>query len=126
MTPEQRDRLMEVLRVGVTQGFSDLYCCLEAYERFCLSDLFSKGTDTEHMRWAAYEAVAAFLQDCGPGDPSGDPYTVEGVERLVVDRLGRCCFPGCYQVGLHKVPNKENTNLKLCDVHQDCLKGPEL
>lgn len=109
--------------MGVTQGFTDLYECVVAYERFCYSGLFPSGHDPLLRMQEALRALAAFLNECDP--PGGPPHTEFSVLAQAQAAIQRCCFPGCYQTGVFPVQGKENTMLSLCERHQNCVRSPD-
>ena len=118
MTPEQEKVFVKVAICGTTMGLRNPLEWLASYDRGFQSVLPIK--EREKAREKVWDAFVAFYAETGPG-PGPD---VHDLSCMVNDYYLRCCFPGCYIEGEYKVPGKENTNLLLCPLHEECLHAP--
>ncbi len=119
MTDEQKKLFVEMARAGVTQGFHHVLEWPDAYQRM-LGVALPYG-EAHSPTQDAWDALAAFWSETGPWEAT---LTRDDMYKLVDNHFTRCCFPGCYGQGHHKVKGRENTNLKLCAEHEGCVKAP--
>lgn len=119
MTPEEKDAFIEVARVGVTQGFYDIREWLCVYAGYANPQFFPNRY--WELSKEGHQAFLAFWSETSPGET-----TLEMLTDLCEAHLKACCFPGCYKEGIHKVEGRENSNLKLCDLHKGCVRDPSV
>jgi len=120
MTDEQKHLFVEMARAGVTQGLYNVLEWPDAYQTM-LGVALPCGDDLAPAQ-EAWDAFAAFWSQTGPWEAR---LSREDMHKLVDAHFLKCCFPGCYVKGVHKIEGRENTNLKLCEDHKGCIKGPE-
>lgn len=111
LTSRQKSILVDLARVGITQGLYDLREWVSSYERYC-GLAFSSNPEAAYLEMLS--AVADLLSETAPDYKA----TAEEVLRIVKDHYDSCRYPGCSSRG--KFP-ADGSGIWLCEKHEGCV-----